>query len=71
MGFLSTREAARVLGINPSRLSRAVWTGRIQEPERGPSGNFLWTTDDLRRASWALLRRDLDEVAKGQEGTRE
>lgn len=57
--FLSTRDAARRLGVNPSRLSRAVWTGKVPEPQRGPGGNFLWTEDDLRRASWALLGRDI------------
>ena len=69
MAYKSTREVARVLGINPSRLSRAVWTGRLQEPQRGPSGNFLWTEKDIRRASWALLHRDLDGLlADGQKG---
>ena len=60
--FLSTRVAAQRLGVNVSRLGRAVWTGKIAEPARGPSGAFLWTEADLERASWALLGRPLADA---------
>jgi hypothetical protein len=58
--FRSTREVANLLGITPGRISKAVWDGRLTPPERGPSGAFLWTPDDVQRACWALLRRDVD-----------
>lgn len=35
----------------------------------GPAGDFLWTEDDVRRACWVLLKRDLDEMAGGQEAS--
>jgi len=61
--MLSTKEAARRLGVSPSRLSRAVWAGNVQEPTRGPGGAFCWTAEDLERASWALLSRPLTPEA--------
>ena len=64
--YRSTREVAELLNVTPSRLSKAVWDRRIDPPERGPSGAFLWTHNDIRRACWRLLRRDLDTyLAKG------
>ena len=64
--FKSTREVAELLGVIPSRISKALWEGRIDRPQRGPSGAFLWTEEDVRRASWVLLRRDLDDVRAEQ-----
>lgn len=68
MTFHSTRDVAKILGITPSRLSRAVWTGCVDEPQRGPGGAFFWTESDMRRAAWILLHRDLDAVVAGARG---
>ena len=57
MTYSSTREVATILKVNPSRLSRAVWDGRVDPPQKSPSGNFLWTYEDINRASWALLHK--------------
>lgn len=65
---LSTRQAAARLGIAPSRLYRAVWDRRLAEPAKAPSGSFLWTQDDVRRACWVLLKRDLEDVCVGNTG---
>jgi len=62
-----TRQVAQLLGVNPNRLSRAVWEGKLDEPVRGPGGCFCWTRADIRRASWVLLGRDLDDVTRGRE----
>ena len=64
--MIGTKQAAAVLGMRPGTLTRAVWEGRIAAPDKGPGGAFVWTETDLRRAAWALLGRDLDEVAKGR-----
>ena len=61
--MIGTKEAARILGLRPGTLARAVWDERFQSPAKGPGGAFIWTEADLRRASWALLKRDLDERA--------
>lgn len=69
---LSSIEVSRLLGVNPSRLGRAVWAGRIPQPLRTHSGAFIWREDDVRRACWVLLHRDLDGiVAERQEVTRD
>lgn len=60
MGYRSTKQVAGILGVKLSLLSRATWEGRVPEPQRGPGGAFLWTDDDIRKASWALLRHGVD-----------
>ncbi len=61
MNYFGTREVAARLGISSSRLARAIWDRRIDPPQKGPGGAFLWTESDIRRASWCLLRKDLPE----------
>ena len=68
MHYRGTREVAQALGVSHSRLARAVWTGKVREPERGPGGAFLWTDEDIERASWVLLGKSPATVAKGQRG---
>ena len=68
MSYKSTKEVAAILRVKPSRLTRALWEGRVSSPDKGPGGAFLWTKDDIRHACWVLLGRDLDDVLKGQEG---
>jgi len=68
MDYKSTRDVAKILGINPSRLARAIWDGRLDAPERSPGGAFLWTEHDTRRASWVLLGRDFDGFDHGHGG---
>ena len=60
--LMGTKKAASLLGMRPSRLSHAVWEGRIPEPERGPGGVFIWSEDDLRRAARTMLGKSLEEV---------
>ena len=66
MDYKNTRQVAEILGINSSRLSRAVWDKRFTPPEKGPGGAYLWTEADIRRASWALLRRDISESSENE-----
>jgi hypothetical protein len=60
MDYLSTRQVARLLGVSVSLLTKAVWCGRVDPPQKSPSGNFLWTPADINHASWVLLRRSFD-----------
>ncbi len=62
MSYYSTKEVAKLLGINTSRLARAVWDDRFLPPQKGPGGNFLWTDADIERASWSLRKRGIDDV---------
>lgn len=62
MHYRSTREVARMLGVNPSRLARAIWDGRLDPPTRAPGGAFLWTARDVERASWLLRGRGAEDV---------
>jgi hypothetical protein len=43
MDYFSTRQVAGLLGVSVSLLTKAVWCGRVDPPEKSPSGNFLWT----------------------------
>ena len=60
--YRSTRDVARMLGVNPSRLTRAIWDGRLDPPTKAPGGAFLWTYDDIERASWRLRHCDASDV---------
>lgn len=62
--FKNTREVAELLGVNSSRLARAIWDRKFDPPTKGPGGAFLWTEADICRASWALLHRDPDETRR-------
>lgn len=62
MEYFSTLQVSRLLGLNPSRLARAVWIGRIAAPARGPGGAFYWTPKNIQQASWVLRGRDADDV---------
>jgi hypothetical protein len=62
MRYRSSRDAALLLGISPSRLARAIWDRRLDPPERGPGGAFLWDDADIQRASWLLRGRGADHV---------
>lgn len=54
MDIISTRQASQRLGVKASTLARAVWDGRIPEPQRGPGGCYLWTPEDIQRAAHAF-----------------
>jgi len=61
--FYSTREVALlILQLKPDSLLRAIWQGRIDPPEKGPGGNYLWTVEDAERASWSLRCHDKFEI---------
>lgn len=64
MEFYSTRQVAKILGIKPDILSKAIWQDKVSAPQKSPSGNFLWTTEDINRASWVLLHKAY-EISKG------
>jgi len=59
MEFYGTRDAAKILGVSVAKLQRAIWNERLDPPEKGPGGAFLWTLGDLERASWQLLNHSL------------
>ena len=70
MNAKSTRQVAALLGLRVHTLSRAIYEGRVAEPTKGPGGSFLWTPEDIERASWVLRRKSADDVL-GKEGKNE
>jgi len=62
MNYLSTRQVAQSLGVSVSRLTKAVLSGRVDAPQKSPSGNFLWTARDIDRASMVLLHRPFEQA---------
>jgi len=57
MNVCATRKAAKILGVSTSRLVRAIWDEQFKSPNKGPGGNYLWTRQDVNRASMVLLSR--------------
>ena len=62
MEYRSTREVAKLLGVSPSRLARAVWDGRVSAPEKAPNGAYLWKVEDIQRAAWQFLGHGLSDI---------
>ncbi len=62
MGFKSTREVARLLGVSTSRLARAVWDQRVSSPAKGPGSAFLWDARNIEQASWYFRHRDASDI---------
>ena len=60
----STRQVAILLGMKPGALTKALWDGRVDPPQKSPSGNFLWTIPDIEAASWRLGRHREFELWK-------
>jgi hypothetical protein len=50
MNFWKTPEAARQLGTSYTRLVGLLRYGKIPQPAKDSSGDFLWTEADLDRA---------------------
>ena len=67
MGVRSTREVGELLGIRTGTLSRAIWERRLREPARGPGGCFLWTPEDVERASLLLCHKAAADVIAERE----
>jgi hypothetical protein len=55
--YHGTKDVAKILGVKPDYLSRAVWLQRFDPPAKSPSGDYLWTKADIERASWVLNHR--------------
>ena len=62
MAYWSTLRTSQLLGVTVATLSRAVWLGRFKPPEKSPSGAYLWTEEDIERASWALRHTGIDDI---------
>ena len=61
MQYFTTLEAARRLSVAVTKLQRAIWLDKIDKPQRGPGGAYLWDDAALNRASWQLLGRAYTE----------
>jgi len=68
--FYSTRQVAELLKIKPDTLSKAIWQGRVRAPQKSPGGQFLWTSEDITRAGWVLLRRDVSDLIERPKNAR-
>ena len=69
MVCLGTKQVARLLNVNISSLTRAVWEDRITAPSKGPGGAFLWGPEDIQRASWVMRRKSADDVLSELDAT--
>jgi hypothetical protein len=70
--IMSTRQVAALLGISVAKLTREVWLGRIQAPQKSPAGDHLWGRKDDERACWMLRHQDLSVLLaerEAREGT--
>ena len=64
--FYSTRQVAGLLNIKPDTLQKAIWQGRINPPEKGPSGQYLWTLQDIQHVCWVLLHKSYEPTGEGR-----
>jgi len=62
--MVSTREAARKLGLNPKTLSRYIQQGKVPAPtilKVGSASLHAWTEEDIER-----VRKLLPKIANGR-----
>jgi hypothetical protein len=58
MIFKNTKQVAILLGVSINKLQRACWLNQINPlPQKSQAGDFLWTEEDIQRASWQLLHK--------------
>jgi predicted site-specific integrase-resolvase len=64
MGYLSTREAARKLGIAPNTLAQYIRVGKVPAPQLVTTGGItvhLWTNEEIER-----VHKLLPKIANGR-----
>ena len=66
INFMTTRQAAERLGIKIGWLSMIVYRRMVQEPQRGPSGQFLWTEKDIARVRKTLNKQTIVRTTKSE-----
>jgi hypothetical protein len=59
MCFFSTKDVAKRLQMRPDRLQKAIWLGEVEQPQKSPAGDFLWTEKDIISAAWSLHQSHL------------
>jgi len=67
--MLSTREAAKKLGLQTRTLSRYIQAGKLPAPKMAKAGGMtlhLWTEEDVERA-----RKLLPKIANGRKTWRQ
>jgi hypothetical protein len=62
MNVYSTKDVAELLNLPVHCLSQAVWRNKVEAPAKGPGGAYMWSLDDIERASWALRRKSADDI---------
>lgn len=67
MKYLSTRQAAKALGIRPDALSRAVWIGKVDAPPKSPAGDYMWYAASINSASWILRHKAYEPQGIGND----
>ena len=60
MNYRSTRQVEALLGVN--NLAVRIAQGRYDPPDKSPQGQYLWTSADIDRISWAVRRKSADDV---------
>ncbi len=53
--MVSTKQVAHLFRCSPARIQAAIYRGRVPEPQRSPSGGFLWSDDAIDGAARVLL----------------
>jgi hypothetical protein len=54
MSYKTTKMAAKVLGLTIGQMQRAMWLERFELPQK-VGNSYLWTDEDINRASMAIL----------------
>ena len=68
-GFVTSKEAAKLIGVSIGILYQAMFKERFALPPRPTGGAYQWRTEDLNRASWAILHKNgVQAYSFGQSG---
>ena len=60
----ATKQVAEILDVAYTTVTQALFDGKITNPKNKVGRSWVWSAEEVERASWALNRRSAGLVGK-------